>query len=148
MQHTFMCTGRHKVCKKGLFKSTHGSVKQGCIHATDWVFPPFQEFATDHPERDIGGQRLLRSGQCGLLHCDDAKWAAALSGCCRRKKATLATGVKFNPTNCSMNKLHFCFFSGASIDFRRQSLLPSVVDRSALCCLFYIRCSKWKLLHC
>lgn len=52
------------------------------------------------------------------------------------------------PPNCSVNKLHFCFFSGASVDFRRQSLLPSVMDRSALCCLFYIRCSKWKLLHC
>lgn len=47
-----------------------------------------------------------------------------------------------------MNKLHFCFFSGASVDFRRQSLLPCVVDRSALCCLFYIGYSKWKLLHC
>lgn len=52
------------------------------------------------------------------------------------------------PPNCSVNKLHFCFFSGVSVDFRRQSLLPSVLDCSALCCLFYIRCSKWKLLHC
>lgn len=35
----------------------------------------------------------------------------------------------------------------ASLDFWRQSPLPSVLDRSALCCLLYIRLCQWKLLH-
>lgn len=59
--------------------------------------PLLQEFATGHPDRDLVGQRLLRSGQRGLLHRDDAKRAAAVSGCCRRKKATPA-GVNSIPS--------------------------------------------------
>lgn len=68
------------------------------MHVANRAFAPFQEFATGHPERDLGGQRLLRSGQYSLLHRDDAEWAAAVSGCCHGKKARAAAAVaKFNP---------------------------------------------------
>lgn len=58
-------------------------------------------------------------------------------------------GVKFNHAqmNSTQQTALLLLFRGPSVDIRRQSLLSSVVDRSSLCCLFYIQCSKWKLLH-
>lgn len=59
------------------------------------------------------------------------------SSCSSRRRDTF--------TRCPwLNKLHLC----SCPDFRRQSLPPALVDRPPLCGLFYVRCSKWKLLHC
>lgn len=70
-----MCEELYKVCIKEpcLFKSPRRPVKQGCMHVANHAFAPFQEFATGHLKRDLGGQCLLRSGQYGLLHRDDAE---------------------------------------------------------------------------
>lgn len=39
-------------------------------------------------------------------------------------------------------------FVFVSVDFWRQSPLPSVLDCSTFCCLLYIWLSQRKLLHC